>query len=359
MFDTVIAGGGLCGLAIASGLRGRFALFEARNRLGGRILSVQCGAQRVDLGPTWFWPEMQPRMSRIVSDLGLESFPQHESGTVLHLKDAEEKPSKVRIEDVHGGARRLSGGMASLVEALSAGIPNDAIRLGMELVAARNRSDHVELVFRSGETAEIVRCRQAVLAIPPRLLAEKVRFEPGLDERTMHAMRAAQTWMAGQAKAVVGFEAPFWRRAGESGNAFVSHAQAVLGEIFDACDGDHAALGGFFALSPDFRASVHQESMNLLISSQFVQLFGIQAEKGELRIQDWAREPYTCSRLDLAPTEGHPEYGDPALCLPLWEGKLFLGGSETAGYGGGYMEGALESAARIRQSLYAGELVNG
>ncbi len=360
MFDTVIAGGGLCGLALASGLKGRLALFEARMRLGGRILSVQCGGQRVDLGPTWFWPEMQPRMSRMVSELGLESFPQHESGTVLHLKDAENEPSRIRFEDLHGGAYRLVGGMMSLVEALAASMPDDTVRLGRELVAARDRIDHVELVFRSGDGAEIVHCRQAVLAIPPRLLAEKVVFEPGLDERTLAAMRDTQTWMAAQAKAVVGYETPFWRMNGDSGNAFVSHAQAVLGEIFDACDEKgHAALGGFFSLSSGFRASVDPESMKLLISSQMTQLFGIQAGTGETLIQDWAKEPYTCSRLDLSPAGGHPEYGDQSLCLPLWEGKLFLGGSETAGYGGGYMEGALESAARIRQSLYAGELVDG
>ncbi len=44
-------------------------------------------------------------------------------------------------------------------------------------------------------------------------------------------------------------------RAGQSGNAFVTHEQAVIGEIFDACSGDpgHAALGGFLALPPELR----------------------------------------------------------------------------------------------------------
>ena len=49
-----------------------FRLYEARERLGGRILSqpTQAGG-RVDLGPTWFWPETQPSITRLIEDLGL------------------------------------------------------------------------------------------------------------------------------------------------------------------------------------------------------------------------------------------------------------------------------------------------
>ena len=49
----------------------------------------------------------------------------------------------------------------------------------------------------------------------------------------MDAMRAAGTWMAAQAKVAVGYDRPIWREAGHSGNAFVTHEQAVIGEIFD------------------------------------------------------------------------------------------------------------------------------
>ena len=360
MLDTVIVGGGLCGLALAKNLheQGRtFALYEARTRLGGRILSVKSATagMAMDLGPTWFWPDTQPRMSKLVTELGLEKFSQYDNDTVLHLNDPDKKPETIQLAGVHGGAQRLAGGMAALTEALAARLPPAAIHLEQELVAVRDKGGHVELLFHCGDVTAIVHARQTVLAIPPRLLEERVRFEPALDETTREAMRATPTWMAGQAKVVVAYELPFWRAAGESGNAFVSHEQAVLAEIFDACDarGHRAALGGFLALSPRFRASVHPTSMPMLISSQLVQVFGLEAEGGEQHLRDWAAEPFTCSTLDLTPPDTHPEYGNPNLRLPLWNGKLILGGSETAGNGGGYMEGALEAASRIQRTLAA------
>lgn len=360
MLDTVIVGGGLCGLALANSLHGQgreFALYEARNRLGGRILSVPgASGMALDLGPAWFWPDTQPRMTRLVEELGLASFPQHDSGAVLSLADHDRKPEVLATDSVHGGARRLEGGMASLVRALAERLPGDSLHLEHVLGAVRDRGDHVELHFAHGEVTVIVRARRVVLALPPRLLEERVRFEPALDEPTREAMRATPTWMADQAKVLVAYDRAFWREAGQSGNAFVSHDHVALGEIFDACnaDGDKAALGGFFALPPPFRASIHSGGVAMLVSSQLVQVFGQDAEGGEQHVQDWATEPYTCANLDLTPPDGHPEYGNPGLRRRLWNDKLHFGGSETASYGGGYLEGALDAAARLLRTLVSG-----
>ncbi|MBP0587649.1 FAD-dependent oxidoreductase, partial [Mycobacterium tuberculosis] len=89
-----------------------FALFEARPRLGGRILSVACSKSdnAADLGPTWFWPDIHPHVSNLMADLGLTTFPQHDQGAVLHLRDPDKKPELIEGKEVHNGARRLEGG---------------------------------------------------------------------------------------------------------------------------------------------------------------------------------------------------------------------------------------------------------
>jgi monoamine oxidase len=166
-------------------------------------------------------------------------------------------------------------------------------------------------------------------------------------------MRSADTWMANQAKVVMPYTRAFWREAGQSGNAFVTHEQAVVGEIFDACDGDpgHAALGGFLALSPELRADF-SVGLPMLIASQMVQVFGAALDPIEQQYQDWATEPFTCSVLDrTSPRAEHADVANPMLRRPQWDGRLYLAGSETASGGAGYLEGALEAARRIDLSL--------
>ena len=356
MLGTAIIGAGLSGLTLARSLQqegAEFALFEARDRLGGRILSVPgADGMMLDLGPAWYWPDTQPRITQLVATLGLAAYSQHDQGTVLNLTDPDKAPHPYPTQGLHGGAQRLVGGMASLVQALAADLPAAALHLEHVLFAVIAHDDHVELHFHCGDRVQMITAQRVVLTLPPRLVEEHIRFEPPLDDALHRSMQATYTWMADQAKVVVTYAQPFWRSAGLAGNAFVNHEQAVLYEIFDACNatGDQAALGGFMALSPALRTSF-QVGLPLLISSQLVQLFGGDADQGTQHIQDWAGEIYTSSTLDQSPPAMHPAYDDPALRQPLWKSRLYFGGSETANYAAGYMEGALEASGRVALML--------
>ncbi|WP_428422233.1 flavin monoamine oxidase family protein [Methylibium sp.] len=387
MLDVAIIGGGLCGLALAHSLQARgrdWRLFEARERLGGRALTVRASdGTPIDLGATWFWPGTQPAITRLVADLGLSSFEQHDDGRVLHLSDPNRVPQTVALTEqlvpaddpsapasagaVHGGARRVAGGIGAVIEALARPLPAARLRLGHGLEAVVDHGDFVELRLRFGEASYSVNARRVVLALPPRVAAASVRFTPALAPELHAALQATPTWMATAAKAGFAYARPFWREAGHTGNAWVSHAQAMLAEVFDACGPQAgparypgAALAGFAALGSAQRESFSR-GRELLLESQVVMLFGPDAAdpalKPERFWQDWATEPHTCSPADLAEESlqagSHPHYGEPLLAEAYWQGRLHFGGSETARQGGGYLEGALAAAGRLRGQLLA------
>jgi monoamine oxidase len=395
MLDVAIIGGGLCGLALAHSLHARgcdWRLYEARERLGGRVLTATAGdGTPVDLGPTWFWPDSQPAFTRLVANLGLKSFDQLDDGRVLHLADPNRVPQTVALTEqlvpaddpsvpgragaVHGGARRVVGGVGAVIGALAEPLPTARLRTGHRLDALVDHGEFVELRLRFGEAAYSVNARRVVLALPPRVAEASVQFVPDLAPDLRAALQATPTWMATAAKAGFTYARAFWRDSGHTGNAWVSHSQAMLAEVFDACGPDvqvapgtpgtpgtpgctGAALAGFAALGAAQRASFAR-GRALLLESQMVQLYGPEAADPALHPesfwQDWALEAETCSPRDLAdellPASPHALYGDPRLSVAHWEGRLFFGGTETARQGGGYLEGALSAAGRLRGQL--------
>lgn len=357
VFDVAIIGAGLCGLALARMLTAQglgVQVIEARHRLGGRVLTAHCEStgQALDLGPAWFWPETEPRMATLLRELGLTRQPQHDPGDALWLTDPNREPERrVEPDGIHAGAHRIVGGATRLIDALAARLPDGSVQPGVAVRALRDRGAFIELLPTAGHP---IRARRVVLALPPRLVHEKLAFDPPLPAAVWEALAATPTWMAAQAKAVTTFKRPFWRTAGHSGNAFVRHSQAVLGEVFDVSGGetgeDHAgALGGFVALNAAQRENF-KRGMPMLIASQLAQLYGPEAQDGHQFMQDWAEEPWTCSITDRTSLPEPPQ-ADPLLRQPQWTGRVFLGGTETAGHGAGHMEGALESADRIAHAL--------
>ena len=112
----VIVGGGLAGLVAAwrlqqGGVR-HVVLFEARVHPGGRIQHINAGGaaadpalaalDRFDLGPTWFWPRIQPELDRLVEELGLERFAQFDSGAMLVERSPHEAPLRTPVTSLSG-----------------------------------------------------------------------------------------------------------------------------------------------------------------------------------------------------------------------------------------------------------------
>ncbi len=365
MFEIAIIGGGLSGLSLAHRLQraGRsFLLCESRDRLGGRILSVagsrrETGGDgagfRYDLGPGWVWPAQQPRIAALLRQFNLESYPQWIAGRALYQPGREIAPQAYVDQQTYADARRIAGGSERLIEALVGELPAQRLMTGSHLRQLTDRGDHIELeLIRAGEVQRL-RARQVVLALPPRLLAQQLGFEPALDARLLQMMQQTPTWMAGHAKALIRYRHPFWREAGWSGAVLANYRGAILGEVFDAGaeDGSAAALSGFFALPTELRRQ-YRGDLYALILDQLVGLFGPEAAAPEeLMIKEWADEPLTATADDAIPPTDHPQYGHRWFELDHWNDKLHFAGTETAPGFGGYLEGALESAERAAQAL--------
>ena len=190
------------------------------------------------------------------------------------------------------------------------------------------------------------------LALPPRLAAQSIEFQPALEKSAMDAMRAIPTWMASHAKVVAIYENPFWRNAGFSGDG-VSQRGPLM-EIHDASPaaGTTGALFGFTGVPASVRQTGEHDIARLAVE-QLVAMYGSDAANPVgILVQDWAREEFTATFDDEnAPPQQHPEYGTPPSLAHLWNGKLRLASTEMAPIYGGYLEGALEAAEMVAADL--------
>ncbi|MDD5275124.1 MAG: FAD-dependent oxidoreductase [Methylovulum sp.] len=358
MLAIAIVGAGLSGLALAGRLlesHRDIAVFEARSRCGGRILSPSpAGAGfAVDLGPTWVWPAQQPRITALAGRLGLELFRQWDLGHSLYQNDANTTPMVFTDTETHADARRIKGGCGQLVAGLVQGLPDEMLHMHHQLLRLTDCGTYVELEFKTGQGLAHYQAQQVVLAVPPRLLAGSVVFEPALAPNLLQLMQGTPTWMAGHAKAMLVYKDAFWRRQGYSGNAWLHYPGTVLAELYDACtaQGEASALFGFFGLPAALRAS-HRDGLEAWAVQQTVRLFGTEAASPlQVIIQDWSAEPFTATEDDLTPPTSHPVYGHRPLCLDHWQDKLYFCGTETAQAHGGYLEGALEASERVFAAL--------
>lgn len=344
---TLIVGGGLSGLALAETLEVQgddYVLVEARPRLGGRIITQHHGLGYFDLGPAWYWPG-QPRIAALIARLSLQPFEQFCDGGMT-FEDERGHVQRSQGPSSMQGSLRLVGGLGALIDALAERLPNSRIRLNAMVTRLQKSGDHCIATLSDG--AEIS-ADQVVLALPPRVAAQ-FDFSPALPAQSVDAMHGIATWMAGQAKAIAVYQTPIWRKDGLSGDAMSRRGPMV--EIHDASPdaGGPYALFGFIGIPPDHRADESLLRENL--KAQLIRLFGQQAASLlQLYIKDWAADMFTSTEADKEPLYAHPTYGLPKALTGLWDNRLHFAGTEVAPTFGGYLEGALEAAEIVFNTL--------
>lgn len=339
MKKIAIIGAGLSGLYAASLLQKNYhiTVFEARDRLGGRVHTVD----GFDMGPSWVWGHHR-RILTLIRALGLQLFTQYDSGLALY-----ETPQKVEAfqPSPTPPAGRIRGGVRSLIDALASTLDSVTIRIGEAVEKLHDATDHIELYTSQGE----YRFDLVISTLPPRLVVETLDYDPPLPHDISESFKNTPTWMGHSAKCVIEFNEPFWRPLGLSGFCF-SHS-GPMGEIHDACTPDRYALFGFI------NAHADMEHIETDCIRQLRRLFGDAAtDVLSFHCVDWRKERYSATMADGTPRSAHPDYGIEASCFG---DKLLFIGTETSYDEGGYLEGALASCERLNRFLRCEQAING
>ena len=351
-----IVGGGLSGLYAAWLLEQNgitdYVLLEARQRLGGRILSPAVNGapdaehtmDRVDLGPSWFWPDYQPQLDRLVRELGLVRFEQVEDGDMMVEHSPRDAPIRRRGFRNVPTSMRLLGGMAALVTALADKLDASRRHMGHVVRSISLQQDHIVMDCRTAAGAICWQAEHVLLAIPPRLAVSNISFSPSLPTPQIAQWQATATWMAPHAKYVAVYAQPFWHTAGLSGEA--RSMVGPLGEIHDASVPEgSAALFGFFQWPAMSRQAIPAAELKQHCRQQLARIFGPQAAHPVAEfIQDWALDDYTATAADLHAVSQHAAAPLAGVDAGLWQHRITGIASEWSPSYPGYVAGAIEAA---------------
>lgn len=356
---VIVVGAGLAGLLSAYLLEQQgqsVLLIESRDRIGGRVLSdaAHTSAPFVDLGPSWVWPGINERLSHWSATLGLKLFPQHQRGAaVMEMQNHDVRRNESTYAQ-EPPSQRWEGGAVALLNALTARLERTQMLFNAQATLIRHESENAVAVIVDGPQGQQEwRGSSVIITLPPRLLAERIRWEPELPTSLTTQWQRSPTWMAGQAKLVASYKAPFWREAGLSGHG-ASQAGPLV-EIHDASDasGQSAALFGFVGIPAPWRAKMGETELIQRSLQQLARLFGPQAAQPQwVHLKDWAQDPHTATPADALPVNSHPTQPPRKLPAP-WDGLVYLAGSEFADDFNGYLEGAARSAEMVLQEWRA------
>ncbi len=348
--DILIVGAGISGLTAAWQLQNagkKICLIEARDRVGGRILTRT--EPTCDMGPSWYWPG-QPLIASLLKKFGIPSFEQHAQGKVL-WQDAQGRVQEYPMASPMAGALRIQGGVGALTDRIATEISADHLQLRHVLKGLQIQPDGVRATVQGPEGELEIDARQVALAIPPRV-AGALPFTPKLPDETQQLLASTPTWMAGHAKFFALYDQPFWRELGLCGTAMSQ--RGPLAEIHDASSqtGDGYSLFGFLGVDAETRTQLGETELFGMITAQLVNIYGEQARAYKnVFLQDWSTKPFTAGPRDQERQMHHPKYGlDPDLG-EAWTGRLKFISSESSFTNGGLIEGALEAAQRYTQEI--------
>ena len=345
----VIIGAGLTGLTTAYLLEKDgipSTIIEARNRPGGRIHTLyQNGRNPVEMGAAWLGTK-HTALNHLLSELEIPVFEQFTDSKAFIKAGKSAPPQQIPLPADSEPSYRIKGGSFRLIETLADQLEKSRI-LYNEPVSSITFDNNTARVKTSSQS---IPAERVITTIPPKLLVNRISFNPDLPEILCNTAASTDTWMGDAIKFALRYETPFWREDGSTGTLLGYSQEAPIIEMYDhSGNGDSPT---YFALKGFLQEHYHDystEQRKELIINELTQVYGDQAnDYSSYHETVWRDEPFTFAESEetLIP---HQNNGAPVFHTPHMNGRLIIGGSETAPAYPGYMEGAVQSARKIYQ----------
>ncbi len=189
---VIIVGAGLSGLLLGYRLKNAgipVRILEGRKRAGGRIHTVSGMNQTpVEMGATWFHQEHRNFIS-LIQELQIPFYEQFMQGHAFFQPQAG-VPAESFIMPDQSPSYRLAGGSIELIEKLKSGLDAEDVLLDQRVTEIDFSSEQVRVKAKDTFFAQKV-----VLALPPKLWQESIRFSPELPESVSNIAQETQTCM--------------------------------------------------------------------------------------------------------------------------------------------------------------------
>lgn len=334
----IIVGAGLSGLLTAYLLKKEgipFKILESRNRVGGRINTIYRKEEApIEMGATWFTAQ-HLNLTALLEELGIRSFEQYMDAEVFYQPQSSFPAQIVEIPK-NDPSYRISGGTSSLINTLLENLDSADLFLNESVSQISFKENVVSIKAEKVFEADAV-----VLALPPKLWANRITFEPEISKNLKEIALQTHTWMEDSIKVALTFAKPFWKEENLPRTLFSNVGPIV--EFYDQSDAENSkyALCGF--INSAFKNLSKTERKELVLK-QLKTIFGSRISEF-LNYEEcvWSEEIHTFqdSEDSIFP---HQNNGNPIFRSSYFDERLIISGSETSSRFPGYMEGAVISA---------------
>ncbi|KAH0508758.1 Amine oxidase [flavin-containing] A [Microtus ochrogaster] len=369
MFDVVVIGGGISGLAAAkllSEYKINVLVLEARDRVGGRTYTVRNEHVKwVDVGGAYVGPT-QNRILRLSKELGIETYKVNVKERLVQYVKGKTYPFRGafppvwnplayldynnlwRTMDEMGKEERKFVGGAGQVSEKMMDLLGDKVKLNSPVTYIDQTDDNIIVETLNHEHYE---CKYVISAIPPTLTA-KIHFKPELPpERTQLIQRIP---MGAVIKCMVYYKEAFWKKKDYCGCMIIEDEDAPIAITLDDTkpDGSVPAIMGFIlARKADRLAKLHKEIRKRKICELYAKVLGSQEALHPVHYEEknWCEEQYSggCYTAYFPPGI-MTQYGR-VIRQPV--GRIYFAGTETATQWSGYMEGAVQAGERAAREV--------